>query len=72
MTAHAAVGVDDDLAAGQTRVALRSAHDETAGRVDEELGLGVEQLAGSTFLMTFSMQNFSISGASRRRRAAWR
>ncbi len=34
VTAVAAVGVDDDLAAGQARVAVRSADDELAGRVD--------------------------------------
>ena len=38
VTAHAAVAVDDDLAAGQTGVALRSADDETAGRVDQKFG----------------------------------
>ena len=38
MTAHAAVGVDDDLAAGKTAVAHRSADDEAAGRVDVNLG----------------------------------
>ena len=32
---HAAVGVDDDLAAGEARVARRAADDEPAGRVDE-------------------------------------
>ena len=34
---HAAVGVDDDLAAGQAGVADRAADDEAAGRVDEEV-----------------------------------
>ena len=38
MRAGAAVGVDDDLAAGETRVALRTADHEAAGRVDQELG----------------------------------
>ena len=33
--AGAAVGVDDDLAAGQAAVALRAADDEAAGRVDQ-------------------------------------
>ena len=37
--AGAAVGVDDDLAAGQAAVALRAADDEAAGRVDQVLGL---------------------------------
>src|SRR6185436_19855900 len=32
---HAAVGVDDDLAAGEPAVAHRAADDELAGRVDE-------------------------------------
>ena len=31
---HPAVRVDDDLAAGETGVALRSADDEAAGRID--------------------------------------
>ena len=34
VTAHAAVGIDDDLAAGETGIAVRSADDETAGRID--------------------------------------
>ena len=33
---HAAVGVDDDLAAGQAGVAHRAADDEPAGRVDQQ------------------------------------
>ena len=37
MRAAAAVGVDNDLATGQAAVALRTAHHEAAGRVDEEL-----------------------------------
>ena len=37
MAGHAAVGVDDDLAAGQAGVADRAADDEAAGRVDEEV-----------------------------------
>ena len=45
VTAHAAVGVHDDLAAGQTGVALRSADDEAAGRVDEKFGFLREQIA---------------------------
>ena len=34
MPAAAAVGVDDDLAAGQAAVAVRAAFQEAAGRVD--------------------------------------
>jgi hypothetical protein len=37
---HAAVGVDDDLAAGQAGVAHRSAEDELAGRVDQQPHVG--------------------------------
>ena len=37
MTSVSAVGVYDDLAAGQTTVAHRSANNETTGRIDEEL-----------------------------------
>ena len=72
VTAHAAVAVDDDLAAGQTGVALRSADDETAGRIDEKLRLLVSICAGKTFLMISSMTKLRISGASRRACAAWR
>ena len=42
----AAVGVDDDLAAGQAAVADRAADHELAGRVDVELGGLVQQLLG--------------------------
>ena len=44
VTAPAAVGVDDDLAAGQAAVAVRTADDEAAGRVDVVLDLAVDQL----------------------------
>ena len=39
VTAHAAVGVHDDLAAGQATVALWTANDKTACRVDQILDL---------------------------------
>jgi len=39
VTRHAAVGVHDDLAAGQPRVALRAPDHEAAGRVDEDIGI---------------------------------
>ncbi len=42
---HAAVGVDDDLAAGQAGVAEWTADHEATGRVDEVLGLFVEQVS---------------------------
>ncbi|MCY1523250.1 hypothetical protein D9M68_581400 [compost metagenome] len=50
MRAGAAVGVDDDLAAGQAAIALRAADDETAGRVDQELGLRRDQAVGEARL----------------------
>ncbi len=43
MAAHAAVGIDDDLATCETRVTHRPADDETTGRVHEDLGLFVHQ-----------------------------
>src|SRR3546814_9768240 len=46
MRARAAVGVDDDLAAGQPRVAVGSADLETAGRVDMIDGVRGQQLGG--------------------------
>ena len=46
MRGAAAVGVDDDLAAGQAGVALRAADDEAAGGVDVVLRILVEQLRG--------------------------
>ena len=45
----AAVGIDDDLAAGQTGVAFGTADDETAGGVDEVLGVLIQQLSGDDF-----------------------
>src|SRR3546814_10920390 len=36
MGGSAAIGIDDDLAAGQARVAVRSADLEQSGRVDED------------------------------------
>ena len=46
MACVAAVGIDDDLTAGQAGVALRAAHDEAAGGVDIILGVLVQQLGG--------------------------
>ena len=46
MAGHAAVGVDDDLAAGEASVAHRAADDEAPGGVDEVLGVGIEQVGG--------------------------
>ena len=44
MTGHAAVGVDDDLAAGEAGVAHRAADLEPAGRVDEGTEVGRVEL----------------------------
>ena len=46
VTAHAAVGIDDDLAPGDAGISHGSADDEAAGGVDEEFGRAVEQLGG--------------------------
>src|SRR5437667_2921439 len=46
VAAHAAVGVDDDLAAREPAIALGPPHHEAAGGVDEVLGLGVQQARG--------------------------
>ncbi len=46
MTAHAAVGVDDDLSSGETAVTLGTADDEEAGGVDVILGFLGEKFAG--------------------------
>jgi len=39
VTAHAAVGINDDFASGQATVTLRPADNEVAGRVDQVFGL---------------------------------
>ena len=44
MPRHAAVRVDDDLAAGQAGVAHGTTDDKTAGRIDVDLGLYCPQL----------------------------
>ena len=44
MAAHAAVGVDDDLATGDAGVSHGSADDKAAGGVDVDLGIAVEQV----------------------------
>ena len=48
--APAAVGVDDDLAAGETRVAVGAADGEAAGGVEVEDGVGVEEGRGDHLL----------------------
>ena len=44
VAAHAAVGVDDDLAAGEAGVAHRSADHEASRGIDVVLGVGIEQI----------------------------
>ena len=53
MSAHAAVGIDDDLAAGQPRVAHGTTHHEAAGGIDEVLGLARHQSRGQHRLDDF-------------------
>jgi hypothetical protein len=56
MPPHAAVGIDDDFAAGQTGVAHRAADDKAAGGIDENAQFVVYQFGtGSTGMMTCSM-----------------
>ena len=50
VTAHAAVGVDDDLTAGEAAVAVRAADNELAGRVHEVTGLLVQKLGRDDLL----------------------
>src|SRR5215469_5529874 len=45
--AHAAVGVDDDLAPGQTGIAHGAANDEAPRGVDMVLGVGVKKFCGN-------------------------
>ena len=47
---HPAVAIHNDLAAGQARVALRSADDKASRGVDEKLGFLVEQMRWQNFL----------------------
>src|ERR1700730_12428298 len=50
VTAHAAVGIDDNLAAGEPGIPHRSADDEATRRIDVVLGVLVEQLGGDAVL----------------------
>ena len=53
---HAAVGVDDDLAPGEPRVAARPADDELARGVDEELRLRGEEPRRSEVVLRAPLQ----------------
>ena len=53
MTAHSPVAIDNDLASGQTRVALGTTDDETAGGIDEELRFPGQEVFGQRLLDDF-------------------
>ena len=73
VTAHAAVGVDDDLAAGQAGVAHGAADHKAAGGVDVVLGVLVEQLRGENGLDdVLEDVGAQLFGGDVSRRAAWR
>ncbi len=58
MAGRAAVGVDDDLAAGEAAVAVRAADHEVAGRVHEDPDVGGRRLLdGSIGLITCSIRS---------------
>ena len=56
MPAHAAVSIDDDLAPGQPRVALRPANDKTPVGLIRNSVSSVSISAGSSCLMISSMK----------------
>ena len=67
MTGHAAVGVHDDLAAGQAGVGHRPADLEATARVDEKFVVrSSSSSAGTTCSMTWSMTSRSICVVARR------
>ena len=43
MACITAVGIYDDLTSGKTCITVRSADDETSGRIDEVLGICIQQ-----------------------------
>src|SRR5690606_21564727 len=61
VAAHAAVGVDDDLASGESAIAHGAADDEAAGGVDEITGLAVEQVGGDHRLHAL-LDDFLLNG----------
>ena len=50
VTSHAAIGIDDDLAASQSGVAHGAADDEASGRIDVVLGVLVQHFGGKRSL----------------------
>jgi hypothetical protein len=59
VASHTAVGVDDDLAAGEARVTLRSANDEAARGIDVILDLPVAEMVRDVRLDDFRSQSRS-------------
>ena len=59
MTRHATVGIDDDLATGQSAVAHRPADDEVAGRVDVILGGLGQPFGGDHFLDDLALDHLA-------------
>ena len=47
MTSHAAIGINDDFTAGQTSITLRTADNETTGRVDVVFGFRIQHFCGN-------------------------
>src|SRR5207248_1470075 len=62
--AHAPVSVDDDLAAGEPRIALRSADDEAAGRIDVVFDLVRAEMLGDARLDDV-LDDRALDGAAR-------
>jgi len=59
MRGRATIGIDDDLAPSQAAIAVGAADDETAGRVDVELGLFAHPALGQD-LEDMRADNFAI------------
>ena len=67
---RAAVGVDDDLAAGEAAVAVRAADDELAGRVDVPDGLARDPAVGQRLEDIGARRSRATSSDERLRRDA--
>ncbi len=65
MRGGTAIGIDDDLASGQSAVAVRAADDELAGRVHMELGLGAHPALRAACSRTIGQSMRLISACSR-------
>jgi hypothetical protein len=60
VASHPAVGVHDDLAAREPRVALRPTDDEASGRIDVVVILPFRRSSGISGSITSSMMVFRI------------